>query len=748
MDDLKDLLDRRAERFKPTPDALDRVVGRAGRRRRTRRITAGAVATAVFVAAGAGLWSLFGLSEDPPPPPGPATRGSVVVGGLPQAIAVGEDAVWVATWLGRDPNDLRGEVVRVDPATLEVVARIPLGEVGDIAAGEGSVWVTNLRAGTLTRIDPETNRIAGIIRLPELPFEVAQGDRLFIPSEVAVSEGRAWVLTARGAIAMIDPESEESTITLARPGSVLGNLEVGADGLWVVDHTPATLLEVDLAGQLTTDVELPFPVGDLAVVDGEVWVAHESGLSCEQTDPGPPCPAEEPGSAVSVVDPTTGELSLTFRIGATPGGFVESVGGLVIGLGLDGTMAAIDPAAGTAAVGSIGISEPTAMVGTQDRLWIGTRGTLTSVPLSGLLQPPIESALPPSETGPGFVSCDYPDVRPLYIPWVAAAGEAVPPPMEGTEDADAVLRWESNDSASDRSHVTLWRSLQATVPHGNPSLIPAPPLPDGTRGVLYQAVTSDEQWLIVWPDQSPEAHPDDCAETALSVTLPYPGLGEILKIALSLTGPGLPPLIPSTETLLEQAPPNSVWPEDTSEEAAEVSGALIEGEAPPGTFELRSDPQSLAMGFASEVLGWPDATATAPEEIRDGLVDVRVTRGDGGGDVIVRAERSLEGMYWAVQGIRGDLAAPTVNVIDGSVDLAFDLQGASSVDIEVGYGDRETVQTTDGPEASFILPFPHHRPPSGLPTTTGHILLLFRDDQGRVFDAHGFPLPSGDYVGG
>ena len=50
--------------------------------------------------------------------------------------AVGESAVWVA-------SDLGMSVSRIDPETNRVVATIPLGNrPGAIAAGEGYVWVT------------------------------------------------------------------------------------------------------------------------------------------------------------------------------------------------------------------------------------------------------------------------------------------------------------------------------------------------------------------------------------------------------------------------------------------------------------------------------------------------------------------------------------------------------------------------------------------------------------------------------
>ncbi len=50
-----------------------------------------------------------------------------------------------------------GVVLRVDPASSTVVESVAVGNVPSaIAAGAGSVWVTNSADGTVTRIDPET----------------------------------------------------------------------------------------------------------------------------------------------------------------------------------------------------------------------------------------------------------------------------------------------------------------------------------------------------------------------------------------------------------------------------------------------------------------------------------------------------------------------------------------------------------------------------------------------------------------
>ena len=51
---------------------------------------------------------------------------------------------------------------------------MPAGVVVD----QGSVWVTSQCAGTLSRIDPDTNRVVATIELGYHPFDLAVGDGL------------------------------------------------------------------------------------------------------------------------------------------------------------------------------------------------------------------------------------------------------------------------------------------------------------------------------------------------------------------------------------------------------------------------------------------------------------------------------------------------------------------------------------------------------------------------------------------
>jgi YVTN family beta-propeller protein len=80
---------------------------------------------------------------------------TIAVGPKPRFLTVGEGSVWTL-------NQGDGSISRVDMKTNKVVATIDAGVPGgggEISAGEGSIWVTTFEY-PITRIDPSTNKVA------------------------------------------------------------------------------------------------------------------------------------------------------------------------------------------------------------------------------------------------------------------------------------------------------------------------------------------------------------------------------------------------------------------------------------------------------------------------------------------------------------------------------------------------------------------------------------------------------------
>ena len=105
----------------------------------------------------------------------------------PIGVAAGGGSVWVASFAD-------DAVVRIDPETKRVVARIPVGKgpIG-VGYGAGSAWSADWSGGTVTRIDPATNRAVATI-------EVGDG-----PEGVAWGHGSLWTSNKSGSVSRVDP---------------------------------------------------------------------------------------------------------------------------------------------------------------------------------------------------------------------------------------------------------------------------------------------------------------------------------------------------------------------------------------------------------------------------------------------------------------------------------------------------------------------------------------------------------------
>jgi hypothetical protein len=135
------------------------------------------------------------------------------------AMDVGFDSLWAAVC-----HPTSASVLRIDPSSGEVQARIPLPDLqileeGSIASGEGSVWVvTAPPRHRLVRIDPKSNKVV-VARTVVL----------------AVGGGFVWARVTDALVAKIDPASNT---VVARYGPSGGSGSVAADdtAVWISAH--------------------------------------------------------------------------------------------------------------------------------------------------------------------------------------------------------------------------------------------------------------------------------------------------------------------------------------------------------------------------------------------------------------------------------------------------------------------------------------------------------------------------------
>jgi Tol biopolymer transport system component len=119
-------------------------------------------------------------------------------------------SVWVAWFDGSG-----AQITRIDAATNELVATIPIEDSpgwvsggGGIAEGFGSIWVTGAsrQGGVLQQIDPSTNRVVSAIQLGK--------DFYGLAADVAVADNGVWVASmpleeGTSFLYRVDPETDQ-----------------------------------------------------------------------------------------------------------------------------------------------------------------------------------------------------------------------------------------------------------------------------------------------------------------------------------------------------------------------------------------------------------------------------------------------------------------------------------------------------------------------------------------------------------
>jgi len=200
-------------------------------------------------------------------------RASVAVPKPCGAMAFAFGSLWVA-------NCKDGDVYRIDPATAQVVARIPAG-VGpsgelNVVAGAGSIWAPSETAGMIARIDPAMNAVVATIK-------VADG-----ASYQAFGYDALWVASGKsGSLQRIDPQANAVTHTVAL-GNTPGFLAAGEGAVWIQEQGDGTVARIDPAtvavtGRVKVGENLKW--GDIDTGGGKVWLRTTDDQTLVVIDP-------------------------------------------------------------------------------------------------------------------------------------------------------------------------------------------------------------------------------------------------------------------------------------------------------------------------------------------------------------------------------------------------------------------------------------------------------------------------------
>jgi ABC-type transport system substrate-binding protein len=120
--------------------------------------------------------------------------------------------------------------VRIDPASGRVESTVSVPDAGNVAFGDGAIWVAAGDIGVLTKIDARTGAIVATARIG--PWICC----------VAVGGGYVWAVNDTGIWKLASDGRVLGTISVP---SQIGNIYLGAGALWVATDVAGTVLRID-----------------------------------------------------------------------------------------------------------------------------------------------------------------------------------------------------------------------------------------------------------------------------------------------------------------------------------------------------------------------------------------------------------------------------------------------------------------------------------------------------------------------
>ena len=285
------------------------------------------------------------------------------------------------------------QAVRIDPATYEPVAAVAVEtDPSAVVGGGGSVWVASRRDGTVSVVDPATNRVQVTIPAsgsgpvgqggPGLAFAsgslwVANYDQRQVvrvepdadptarisvrasPTAVVAAQDAVWVAgrtqSGGGLVARIDTGANQvvgQTIPLRHPPT---GLAITPDGqtVWVATAADKAVHRIDTAADgVVKQIDLPEAPDQAAYGDGAVWVTSTKG------------------NAVMRIDANTSKVKTPpIRVGNGPSGIDFGGDRVWVANSQDGTVSTIDPQ--TSEVGTLRLGfRPTAVAVEERAVWV------------------------------------------------------------------------------------------------------------------------------------------------------------------------------------------------------------------------------------------------------------------------------------------------------------------------------------------------------------------------------------------
>jgi YVTN family beta-propeller protein len=282
--------------------------------------------------------------------------------------------------------------VRIDPATYQPVAAVAVGtDPAAVIGGGGLVWVANRQDGTVTVVDPATNRVQ--LSIPASGSgPVGQGG-----PGLAFASGTLWIADAdQRRVARVEPGADPTAIIRvgASPNAIAAAPD--AEDVWVAARTQSgggLLLRIDAGtNRVVQTVPLPYEPTGLAITpDGRtVWLATAGDRALNRVDAsagrvvgqvklplvpdqvafgdGAVWATSSKGNAVLRINAASHAIK-RIRVGNGPSGIAYGADQVWVANSEDGTVSTIDPQSNEVGTLHLGF-RPTAVAVDQRAVWV------------------------------------------------------------------------------------------------------------------------------------------------------------------------------------------------------------------------------------------------------------------------------------------------------------------------------------------------------------------------------------------
>jgi hypothetical protein len=191
------------------------------------------------------------------------------VGSAIPAVAANPDSVWILT-------DDKTTLSRIDPDQNKVVSelRLPAG-CNSLTFGETALWVTCPSENRLLRINPETTLVEKRIEVSPQPVGLAMG------------ESSIWVLCLKnGKVERIDPKTNKVTKTIETgvSGAANGGIAVGDGSVWVT-LTGFPITRIDPVSEKVVQQFWGAGGGAIQFGQGSLWLTNLQEGTLWRIDP-------------------------------------------------------------------------------------------------------------------------------------------------------------------------------------------------------------------------------------------------------------------------------------------------------------------------------------------------------------------------------------------------------------------------------------------------------------------------------